>query len=165
MLPHEAVHMAGMGALVSLLAPALVLATRHRFRWSPGWGALPAFVALHAALMLWMDVREPVLPVHLVLETLLVAGAVLFWLPVLGAGRLDDTARCVYLFLATPSLDLPAVVIVARGHAAGGLSMIVAMLPIGLAAVVLTWRYLLAEERSVQEFEKSLVLEVPYADS
>lgn len=155
MLPHDAVHLAGMGALTSLVAPAIVLLARHRWTWSPGWAAAPAFVVLHAALMLFMDLREPPLPLHLAIEALLLTGAVGYWLPVLGHHRLDDTARCVYLFVTAPSLDLAGVVIVARGHAAGGLAMIVAMLPIGVAAVVLTWRLMLAEERAVRSLEVS----------
>jgi cytochrome c oxidase assembly factor CtaG len=165
MVAHEVVHMAGMGALVSLLAPLVVLLTRHRVAWSPGWAALPGFAALHSVVMVWMDVREPPLFLHLALDTVLVAGAALFWLPVLGTRRLDDLTRAVYLFLAAPALDLSGVVIVARGNAAGGLAMIVAMLPIGLTAVVLTWRVMVAEERSVRIVEQALALEVSHGHS
>jgi hypothetical protein len=67
--------------------------------------------------------------------------AVQFWLPV-AAGtrhRLDDLGRCLYLFLATPLLDLPAVAVVAAGRSAQGLAVIVGMLPLGVAAAAVTW--------------------------
>src|SRR4051812_41260036 len=169
----ELVHMAGMGLLTSVVAPALILLGRRARRLpSITWPAgliLAVFVLFHAAVMLWMEAWEPPRPAHLLLDALLLAGAVAFWLPVLGPapGRLDDLGRCMYLFLATMSLDLPAVILVARGDAAGGLAMIVAMLPIGLAAVGLTWRVLQAEEAEVRRIElrESLIREVPYADS
>jgi hypothetical protein len=71
----------------------------------------------------------------------LLVAAVLFWLPV-AAGtrhRLDDLGRCLYLFLATPLLDLPAVAVVAAGRSAQGLAVIVGMLPLGVAAAAVTW--------------------------
>jgi cytochrome c oxidase assembly factor CtaG len=46
-----------------------------------------------------------------------------------------------------PSLDLAGVVIVLRGDAAGGLAMIVGMLPVGVAAVALCWRWIIHEEQ------------------
>lgn len=144
-------HMAAMGAMTSLAAPGLILATRHRFSWRvlslPPLVALIGFPLLHAAVIL--DDHDALDLQAFVLHCLLFAGALAFWLPVLGGTRrLDPGARAGYLFLAAPSLDLPAVVLVARGHSAGGLTMIVAMLPIGLAAVLLTWRWLAAEERA-----------------
>jgi cytochrome c oxidase assembly factor CtaG len=182
---HELIHMAGMGLLTSVAAPLLTLAGRRtvvlRRLVLPAWLTLPAFLGLHAAVTITMGAHEPTPPMHLLLDGLLLAGAIVFWRPVLGAPeqRLDDVGRCVYLFLAAPSLDLPAVVLVARGDAPGGLAMIVAMLPIGLAAVVLTWRALAAEEAAVRRHEttsaglgpyrpdrrRSARGEVPYAES
>ncbi|WP_018386295.1 hypothetical protein [Wenjunlia vitaminophila] len=63
------------------------------------------------------------------------------------ARRLSDPGRCVYLFSAAPALDLPALGLVAAGHDAGGLTMIVSMLPVGGAALAVTWRWITAEER------------------
>ncbi|MEU0218810.1 hypothetical protein ABZ281_28585 [Streptomyces sp. NPDC006265] len=73
----------------------------------------------------------------------------LFWIPVLARTRhrLGDVGRCLYLFLAAPLLDLPAVGVIAAGHSAGGLTMIVAMLPIGVLAAALTWEWVNREER------------------
>ncbi|MBL1082576.1 hypothetical protein JK359_11385 [Streptomyces actinomycinicus] len=88
----------------------------------------------------------------LVTQPLLVVAAVLFWLPVLAPTRhrLDDPARCLYLFLAAPLLDLPAVGVVAAGRSAEGLAMIVGMLPVGIAAAASTWSWVNREEREAR---------------
>lgn len=151
----DVVSMAVMGGLTSVVAPALVLGTG---RFLPSWNwdrlalpaalVLPVFLVLHAGGTILLA-RVPLgAPVELVLHVVLLLGAVLFWLPVIGSRhRLSDPARTAYLFLAAPSLDLGAVWVIAEGDSAGGLSMIVAMLPIGLAAVVSTWRWIVREER------------------
>lgn len=163
---HEVVHMTGMGLLTSVAAPALVLFFRDtrplRNLAPPAWAALPGFVVLHGTLIVIMQVREPAPAAHLGLDSLLLAGAVLFWLPVLGRRRLDEAGRCVYLFLGAPALDLAGVIVVARGDSAGGLAMIVAMLPIGLTAVVLTWRWVRADEALAAELDRT---ELPYANT
>jgi hypothetical protein len=151
-------HMLLMGLLVSVAAPAAIVATRRWYDWralsAPAWLALPVFIAVHGVTMLTMEQIEsrPALsfPVH----TVLFFGAVLFWLPVLGrVRRLSDAGRCVYLFVGCPALDLAGVLMVARGDAVGGLAMIVGMLPIGLVAVWLTWRWIVEDERSVRAAE------------
>jgi cytochrome c oxidase assembly factor CtaG len=147
--------MAGMGLLTSVVAPAVVLATRARWQWRrltlPAGIALPGFVLAHAGITLVLTLGTPTRTVTVTLHLVLFLAAVVFWLPVLGpCARLSRPARCVYLFLAAPALDLAGVVVVATGDSAGGLAMIVAMLPIGLAAVGLTWRWLQDEERAVQ---------------
>lgn len=141
-------HMAAMGALIAVVAPAVVLSTRRRLRWervpAPPVLVLPVFVALHAAVTVaghhWHHAGG-VLAVHAVLF----AGAVWFWLPVLVGGR-PGALRSVYLFLAAPSLDLVAVYLVIAGDSAGGIAMIVSMLPMGLAAVGVTWQWITSEE-------------------
>jgi hypothetical protein len=144
------VHMAAMGAVTSVMAPATILATRHRTSWRPlrlpPAGAAVGFVILHAAVVLSdydaFDVRG------VVLHGALFAGAIAFWLPVLGEPpALEPGMRAGYLFLTAPALDLPAVILIARGDNSG-LAMIVAMLPIGIAAVALAWRWMAAEERA-----------------
>ncbi|MFI2435968.1 hypothetical protein [Streptomyces sp. NPDC018693] len=135
--------MAATGLLVSLVVPGLIHATRRSPLWrvlALPWGmALPGFVLLHAAAVLAGPGGA---------EAAVVLAAVWFWLPVLGTRhRLTDAGRCVYLFLAVPLLDLPAVLVVATGDSAGGLAMIVAMLPIGALAAAVTWRWITAEER------------------
>lgn len=146
-------HMAEMGLLTSVAAP-LIAARARRPRWRrldaltpPAVPTFLGFVVLHAVIVLAMayglvpDVWNQ--PVH---GVLLVA-SVLFWLPVLGVRRrISDPARTVYLFLSMPPLDLPAVWVIARGDAPGGLAMIVAMMPVGLIAIVVTVRWMLQEE-------------------
>lgn len=145
----SAVHMAAMGVLVSLVAPVLVLVTRRRVEWSsvpaPPMLVLPVFVVLHAIVtIVGQEIHDAAW--QGMLHTGLFAGAVWFWLPVL-VGELGQAARSVYLFLAGPALDIAAIYLIINGDSAGGLAMIVAMLPIGLAAVAVTWRWIAAEER------------------
>lgn len=152
----DTVEMAVMGLLTSLVAPALILGTRRvvpSWHWDrlalPAWVVLPAFLVAHAGGTILMSRYELTVPVSLTLHGVLLLGAVLFWLPVFGSRhRLSDPARTAYLFLAAPSLDLGAVWVIATGDSRGGLAMIVAMLPIGLTAVVSTWRWIAREERS-----------------
>jgi|1186.fasta_scaffold18707_3 hypothetical protein len=152
-------EMAVMGLITSVLAPATVVLTRRRMRWTllrgPVWLVLPAFVLLHAVITLGMPMDAP-LDARMELGVLLLLGAIAFWLPVLGSpARLDPVGATVYLFLAMPLLDLAGVWTVARGDAAGGLAMIVGMLPIGVIAVVLTWRWITAEEAQVRGEERA----------
>jgi hypothetical protein len=71
----------------------------------------------------------------------------LFWAPILGIRRrLPDAGRMLYLYVALPLLDLAGVWLVAVGDSPGGLSMIVGMLPMGAAAVVITWNWISREE-------------------
>jgi hypothetical protein len=159
---HEIVHMAAMGLITSVLAPSAILLSRPWLRWRvlswPAAVALPFFLVLHGTVMIWMEISEPAPLEHAGMDALLFVGAIAFWLPVLGSvRRLDPIGRCVYLYLAAPTLDLAGVVIVARGDSAGGLAMIVGMLPIGLAAVALTWRLLQEDE----ERARALDLEEP----
>lgn len=158
----DMVGMAVMGALTSVVAPALVVGTGRvlpSWRWDrlalPAAVVLPLFLVLHAGgTILLADVALSA-PVELALHVVLLLGAVLFWLPVLGSRhRLSDPARTAYLFVAAPSLDLGAVWVIAEGDSAGGLAMIVAMLPVGLAAVVCTWRWIVREERMVAVAER-----------
>jgi hypothetical protein len=151
----EVVHMAFGGACTSLLAPGLVSLGRRihpalnpdRFAL-PAAAILPLFVLGHAAVMILMASCEPPPLLDVSLHGCLLAMAIGFWLPVLGERhRLSDPGRTVYLFLAAPTLDLPGVWVIIHRHAAGGLAMIVAMLPIGLSAVVVTWRWILREDR------------------
>lgn len=152
----DIVMMGGMGLLVSVLAPATVLGTRRWSRWPaltlPAAVAGPLFLLVHTVLMVLMV--GPMLPMWLdgAAHAALFAAAVLFWAPVFGPGprRLRDAGRSVYLFLFMPALDMVAIYLIIRGHAAGGLAMIVGMLPIGLIAVAVTWRWMAQEERLEQ---------------
>ncbi|PZH04847.1 hypothetical protein C1I97_19100 [Streptomyces sp. NTH33] len=84
-----------------------------------------------------------------VTEPVLIAAAVLFWIPVLARTRhrLSDAGRCLYLFLSMPVLDLPVLGVIATGHSPEGLAMIVGMLPIGIIAAAQTWGWAQREER------------------
>ncbi|WP_225813608.1 hypothetical protein [Streptomyces spinosus] len=153
-LSPDALAMGLSGLLVAVGVPALIHYTQA---WT-GWGrlslpaavALPLFVVLHAAVVLTEPLVPPGFP-RIAAEALLLYAAMLYWLPVLGTRhRLSDPARCVYLYLSMPLLDLPAVAMVAMGHAAGGLAMVAAMLPIGLVALGVTWRWITQEERLAQ---------------
>jgi hypothetical protein len=138
------VHMLTMGLLVSAVAPMLARAARYTAldrHAPPAVAALPAFAVLHAAVTVAGD--------GLLAQAVLLAAAVVFWMPVLGTRRrLPDAGRAVYLFLAGPLLDLAGVWLVATGDGPGGLAMIVGMLPIGVAAIVVTWRWITSEERA-----------------
>jgi hypothetical protein len=145
--------MALSGFCVAVPVPALVHATRRAAVWRaltlPAPAALTLFAVLHAAVVLGAALRPPGPVARWALEAALQAGAALFWAPVLAEGprhRLGEAGRCAYLYLGAPVLDLPAVFLVATGDTAGGLAMIVAMLPIGLLALALTWRWVTAEE-------------------
>ncbi|MFF5533588.1 hypothetical protein ACFY71_14045 [Streptomyces cinerochromogenes] len=142
--------------LVAAVVPAAVRAVRSSPLWErisvPAPVALPLLVLAHAWSVLggltglWPPGGAAVT------EALLPAAAVLFWLPVVARTRhrLDDAGRCLYLFLATPLLDLPAVGVVATGRSAQGLAMIVGMLPVGIAAAALTWSWVNREEREAR---------------
>jgi hypothetical protein len=152
--------MAGMGLITSVLAPALVLATRAWPRCSgltrplswPAPVALIGFVLLHGAITIGLDVHPVSTAASIAAHLLLLIGAVAFWLPVLGdaRNRLDAGAGTIYLFLGAPALDLAGVAVVAWGDDAGGLAMIVAMLPIGLTALALAWRWISGEETAAR---------------
>jgi cytochrome c oxidase assembly factor CtaG len=110
----------------------------------------PAFVLLHDGLTVATALAPPPPPVEAALDLVLLAGAVLFWAPVLGQRyRLSDALRTVYLFTALPLLDAAAVYLVITGDNAGGLAMITAMIPMGLTAVAVTWNWINREERRV----------------
>jgi hypothetical protein len=150
-------------ALSALLSAAVIPGLVHFSRRCPLWErisvpapvALPLLVLVHAWAVLGESAGLRAPGGALVTEPALLAAAVLFWLPVAARTRhrLDDAGRCLYLFLATPLLDLPAVAVVAMGRSAEGLAMIVGMLPIGIAAAALTWSWVNREEREAQALD------------
>jgi cytochrome c oxidase assembly factor CtaG len=148
-----------MGLLTSVVAPLLVLTGRRRHRPAPAApragravAVLGGFTILHAGVVLLTAAPTTGTTTHVLAHAAVLAGAVVFWLPVLGHGRtrLPAAGRTVYLFLACPLLDLAALALVVRGDEAAGVAMIVAMLPVALAAVVLTWRWIAGEERAAR---------------
>jgi cytochrome c oxidase assembly factor CtaG len=154
-----AAGMVVMGLLTSVVAPLVVLAGRRRHRAAPttsrvvrAVAILAGFGVLHAAVVLLTVAPTTGALEHVLAHAVLLAGAVIFWLPVLGHGstRLPPAGRSVYLFLACPLLDMAALVLVVGGDETSGVAMIVAMLPVALAAVVLTWRWIAGEERAAR---------------
>ncbi|MEV7687902.1 hypothetical protein [Streptomyces bungoensis] len=151
------VAMAWSGLCVAAVVPAAVRLLRDRPLWRrislPAAVTLPLLVLTHAWTVLGdhLGLRPP--GGALVTEPALLAAAVLFWLPPLARTRhrLGDPGRCLYLFLAMPLLDLPAVGVIASGHNAEGLAMIVGMLPLGLLAAAVTWSWVNREERAERE--------------
>jgi hypothetical protein len=140
-------NMAAAGLLVSVAAPGIVLLLRRvglEGPRLPGVVALPGFVVLHGAVTLSGGMTAALGGAA---ELLLLLGALLFWTPVLGSRRMSEGARIVYLFAAMPALDLAGVWLVARGDGPGGIAMVVGMLPMGLIALVLGWRWMTDEER------------------
>lgn len=152
-MTSEILHMGAMGLLTSVVAPVLILLTSRRVPWhrvpAPPLLVLPLFFLLHGAVTVLSTLHHLPSGVDAALHALLLAGAVVFWLPVVGPGHHHpDALRSVYLFLAGPALDLAAVYVIIVGHSAGGLAMIVGMLPIGFAAIGVTWRWITREERA-----------------
>lgn len=152
----DMVHMGLMGLLVTAVVPALLLLERGRLRSDrlalPAAVALPAFALLHAVVTLGADGGHAPGPLAALAAPALLIGATVFWLPVFGRRhRLPDAGRAAYLFIAGPVLDLPAVWLVARGQVTGGLAMIVGMLPLGVAAIWVTWLWISNEERRARE--------------
>jgi hypothetical protein len=137
------------GATTGILAPLVMLAARgrtDRFRFPPV-AVAGGFIVVHGAITLSLLLDPPLLAwvgEHVVL----LAGAMLFWLPVLARNRhLAGDAKFVYLLVTSSMLDLAGVVVVGLGHPDDGLAMIVGMLPVNGAAVVIVWQWMRAEER------------------
>jgi hypothetical protein len=156
--PQVSAHILGWvltGAVTAVVAPGLLLLTRGRLPWHrmavPAAVSAPGFVVLHAGITAALVLR-PSLEVWLLLHALLLAGSIVYWLPILGdARRLSGAGRCLYLFLSSPLLDFAALGVIVLGDPSGGLAMIVAMLPINAAAVGATWQWIVGEERVARE--------------
>lgn len=131
---------------------ALALAQRRPLSWLLGpVVAWSAFVAAHwVALLVAGDGHVHGLA-HLGLHALLLVTGLLFWAQVLGAGPvprpLGGGAAGLYLFLAMPAADLTAVWLMARGDTGAVGLMLAAMLPLGIAAVAVSWSWIVREER------------------
>lgn len=143
------------GLLTSVIAPALLVTTGSAVGWDrfaiPGAFAFPGFIVLHG-LIAYLLTLHPDVPAWLALHVVLLGGALLFWLPIFGrARRLSDPVRVLYLFLSMPPLDLTGVLVIVLGEHAGGLAMIVAMLPAALITLFVTWRWVVSEDAVLPE--------------
>jgi cytochrome c oxidase assembly factor CtaG len=132
------------GALVTLVAPVGAVVLRHMS--VPAVLAWSFFIAVQWAVHLPALVgTAPGWPGYAALEhVLLLMSAIVFWIPVLRRGAGAQVA--LYLFLAVPATDLIGLALMARGQPAEAVGMIVGMLPLAIAAVVATWRWLAREE-------------------
>jgi cytochrome c oxidase assembly factor CtaG len=153
-------HMVEHAVVTGLVAPALVLAWIALGLPRPRGGrpalAWSAFVAaqwvLHLTPLLEQSQGRPVL--HAAEHVAFLAVGVWFWVPVLGAG-LGDPGRSLYLFLAAPAVDLVGVALMVRGEGVAGVAMLAGTLPILLAAIVVTWSWLVREHRATIRVEST----------
>jgi cytochrome c oxidase assembly factor CtaG len=165
-------HMLEHGALTSLVAPLLAIAGPYAVRALPRRGrrvaaraavnvARPALAWLLFVATLWvlhipavLDALEAQPLLHEAGHGLLLGAAVLFWLPVLGRPRrLRGLAAGVYLLVVIPFSDAIAAWYMVRGDTGAGIAMLASMLPVGLAAIALTWSGLRREERRALRWE------------
>lgn len=139
------------GLVTSVLAPGSILVAR---RWvpidqlaPPAYLVAPVFVLLHAAITISLLQRLPI-AVWAAIHVALLAGAVAYWLPVLGdRGRLDGIAKFIYLLLSAPALDFAGIAVLVAGSSLDGIVFLFAMLPVWIAALGLLWRAMLEDER------------------
>ena len=104
-----------------------------------------------------IDVGERSPAPHALEHAALLGTAVLFWLPAIGRNPVARPLRgweaSVYLFAAAPALDLVGALLLARGEDAAGVAMLAGMLPIVVAAVAVTWSWLVREDRRATRLE------------
>jgi hypothetical protein len=136
-------------SLLALAAAATWCALPHKIATRLPFLPVAGLFALHSVVTAQMIAADWPLWAAAVVRLALFGAAVWFWLPVLGsAPRLEPAVRTLYLFLAGPLLDLPALAQIAAGAHAAGVAMIVGMLPIPLAAVTSFCLWMRAEERA-----------------
>lgn len=151
-------HMVEHSVLTSLLAPALVLAFRGlvpRPRVGVAWALFVGTLwTLNVPGVLdWISMR-PVAEGAAGLVVL--AASMLFWAPLLTRrAPLRGLAAGAYLITAGMATDLIGAWYMAMGETEAGVAMVVGMLPLGVAAVVLTWLGLVSEERDAVLWESS----------
>ncbi len=61
--------------------------------------------------------------------------------------------RAAYLLTAMPAMDVSGVYLMAQGHGSAGAAMMAGSMPLALAAGVLFWRWLVAEEATTRRRE------------
>ena len=145
------------GALLAPLRAArrsgvLPLLRRRPLRWLAGpLVAWTAFVAAHWIALVVAGSGHVHGLAHLGLHLMLLVTGLLFWLQVLGPGPvprpLRGPAASLYLFLAMPAVNLTVVWLVAQGDTGAVGVMLLSMLPLGIAAIAVSWSWILREER------------------
>jgi putative membrane protein len=143
----------GRAALLGVLRSPFVRWVAHS---AVAWGLFVATQwAAHAPGAIAAVDSSPAL--HAFEHGWLVSTAILFWSCALGGVPLPHplgaSQRAVYLFTGAAATDLAAIELMAAGHAGAGAAMLAGMLPLGLAAVLVTWRWVVAEEGRVARRE------------
>ncbi len=152
-----ALHMLLHCVLVSVLAPAAVLASPWRITYASRRVDLLTAPATAWALFVCTQLGfhlgglyDSAAGVDAVSHMLYLATALLFWEVAIGSTlrprRLHGLGPAIYLMLAMPAVDLSAAWLMANGHPAAGAAMVAGMMPIGLAAAISAWRFARAEE-------------------
>jgi cytochrome c oxidase assembly factor CtaG len=149
-------HMVEHSVITSLLAPALALVLRGsipRLRPLVAWALFVGTLwAINVPGVLdWVAMR----PLAHVAAVLVVLGAaMLFWAPLLQrVSPLRGLGAGAYLITAGMATDLIGAWYMVMGETVAGVVMVVGMLPLGVAAIVFTWRGLVDEERRAVRWE------------
>lgn len=177
-----AAHVAEHGLMIAVAAPLMVLGAPLALGLSvlaPGArrralgvlrlrvvvlaGAAPSawllFVAVqavwHLSALAGVAGERPWL--HALEHGTLLGAALLFWQPVIGAdpspGRLRGPGASLYLLAAIAAGDLMSAQSISAGRPLAGAVMVLTMLPLALAFLVVTWRWMVREERRALRWE------------
>jgi cytochrome c oxidase assembly factor CtaG len=154
-----AAHMLIHCALVSVLAPLVVLASPARITVRSR-----AARVLTAPLIAWLLFVGTQVAFHVaglyessgwvdgVSHFIYLGTALLFWEAAIGSTlqprRLTGLGPALYLLLAMPAVDLSAAWLMTQGEPGAGVAMVAGMMPIGLAAAISAWRFARREEAS-----------------
>ena len=149
-------HMIEHAAIATVLAPALVLLLRGSLSSVRPLVVWPLFVGTLWALNVpgvldWIMMRPLA---HAAADLIVLGVSVLFWVPVLARRRrLRGLGAGAYLITAGMASDLIGAWYMAMGETGAGVAMVAGMVPLGVAAVVLTWSGLVQEERRAVRWE------------
>jgi cytochrome c oxidase assembly factor CtaG len=144
-------------AIATVLAPLLVLLLRGSLPRVHPLVAWPLFVGTLWLLNVpgaldWIMMRPLA---HAAADLVVLGVAVVFWMPVLARRRsLRGLGAGAYLIAAGMASDLIGAWYMAMGETVAGVAMVAGMLPLGVAAVVVTWAGLVQEERRAVRWER-----------
>jgi ubiquinol-cytochrome c reductase cytochrome c subunit len=142
-------HMAANALFVSIAAPLLAVGlARPRRRMA----VVPAAACLVAVQ--WTIHATPVLAAvrgdawwQLLEHTAVIATSLAFWWAVLAV---EAPVAALVLLAVMPLNDAVSVWLMATGHTAAGAAMVAGMMPLAFVAVLLLWRWMVAEERAAR---------------